>query len=85
MTVQNDITTAIKKKKLVIGSRRTMKGIRRGTVKELIHSSPVPEFLKKEFDRVPESVAVKNFEGDAIRLGQVCGKPFKILALGIIK
>ncbi|MBL7160388.1 MAG: 50S ribosomal protein L30e [Candidatus Aenigmarchaeota archaeon] len=85
--IYEEIQVAIKGKKVVIGSRETLKEAKKGEIKVVIHSSNIPDSLQKDLARYSEASAldVKAFDGDSVRLGQVCGKPFSILVIGIKK
>ena len=56
-----------------------------GKVKTVILATNIPVNMKRDVNHYAAlgGIEVVAFEGDAIRLGQVCGKPFKILAVGI--
>jgi large subunit ribosomal protein L30e len=87
MTAAKEIKESMKKNKIVIGVKGVIKCLKKGTLKTAIHSSNIPPALKKEMDYYSgiSKAEVKPFGGDSVRLGQICGRPFRILAVGIRK
>ena len=86
-TVNKLIKDALKEKMLIMGAREIWKHVKRGEVRTIIHSSTLPASFKRDLDyytRMTE-MEVKPFKGDALMLGQACGKPFKIGAVAIRK
>lgn len=85
MSDSKEILDSLSGGKLVIGSKDLRKTAKRGALKKIFLSSNAPPSLKKDFRRYSEasSLEMEMFDGDSIKLGQVCGKPFKILAVGI--
>ncbi|MBI4021499.1 MAG: ribosomal L7Ae/L30e/S12e/Gadd45 family protein [Candidatus Aenigmarchaeota archaeon] len=82
-----DIKQALKDGKLVIGTRETVKLLKQGGISAVIVPTNVPAGIRKDLERYAGLGAseLRTFEGDSVTLAQVCGKPFKILALGIKK
>jgi large subunit ribosomal protein L30e len=82
-----EIKEAIKEKKIIIGSRTVMKGVKRGHVTSLIYASNCPEGMMKDLAYYSKSnfVAIKEFGGSSLQLGEACGKPFNVLVVGIKK
>lgn len=87
MTISNDVKDALKAKKLVIGSRSVAKGMKQGTISSVILSSNAPDALRRDMQHYSSlsGSEVKDFSGTSVQLGQICGKPFNILSLGIRK
>lgn len=85
VTVTKEIKDAVEKKKIIIGTRQSIKHTKQGQVKTIIHASNIPEPLLKDLDyyRKIAKIDLKPFGKDALRLGQLCGKPFKILSIAI--
>lgn len=85
MSDSKEIIDSLGGGKLVIGSRELRKTAKRGGLKKIFLSSNIPPALLKDFQHYSEtsSIELGMFEGDSIKLGQICGKPFKILAVGI--
>ena len=88
MTTANKlIKDSLKAKTLVIGAKEAISQTKRGNLKVIIHSNNIPRALKRDLDYYAKIAAIELalFDDDAIRLGQVCGKPFRILAVGVKK
>ncbi len=87
MTADQEIREAMKEKRLVIGSRSVMKGVKGGSVKNVVFASNCPENTKKDLEYYASGsfVAIKEFSGSSLQLGELCGKPFNILLVGIKK
>ena len=81
------ITASIKDKKAVLGSRQTIRLIKRDGVSEVIYSANTPEELVKDLSYYAKlsKVMLTQFDGDSRALGELCGKPFNILVVGIAK
>jgi large subunit ribosomal protein L30e len=85
--VENEIKNAMKSGKLLVGSKSVLKGIKRDDVKYVIYANNCKEdivdmlkFYNKNF-----GIEIKKFNGNSRRLGEICGKPFNIMVLGIKK
>lgn len=87
MEPEKNIKEAIKTKKLVIGSNSVVRGIKTGLVKTVIHASNFPENAMKDLDYYKQAgnISVEKFEGNSKQLGELCGKPFNILLVGVKK
>lgn len=85
--VNQEIKEAMKEKKIIIGSRTVMKGVKRGHINSVIYASNCPENMMKDIEYYSKSnfVAIKEFSGNSLQLGEVCGKPFNVLLVGIKK
>ena len=87
MSVEKEIRKALKEKKVVMGSRSVIRGIKNNSFSEVVLAGNCPEGTRTDIGRYAglSGVAVKPFEGNSAQLGQVCGKPFNILLIGIRK
>lgn len=87
VTVNQEIKEALKEKKIVIGGRTVMKGVKRGHITSLIYASNCPESMMKDLQYYSQNsfVAIKEFGGNSLQLGEACGKPFNVLVVGIKK
>ena len=85
--VNQEIKEAMKEKKILIGSRTVMKGVKRGHIDSVIYASNCPEETKKDLEYYSKSgfLGVKQFKGNSVQLGEICGKPFNVLLVGIRK
>jgi large subunit ribosomal protein L30e len=73
--------------KLLIGSRSVIKGLKSGSIRQLICSSNCPENYRKVAEAHAKESATElvEFKGDSVRLGETCGKPFTVLMVGVKK
>lgn len=81
-----DLRTALSEKKVILGSKRTVKYLKLGKTKKIIISSNCPESVKKDIEHYTKLTGIKleNFDGTSKQLGIFCGKPFSISALAIV-
>jgi len=87
MTLAKEIKDSMKEKKTVMGTREVVKNSKKGALKAIIYSSSIPQQLKNDIEHYSKlsKAELKPFGEDSVKLGQICGKPFKILAIGIKK
>ncbi|MFQ6085840.1 MAG: 50S ribosomal protein L30e [Candidatus Bathyarchaeia archaeon] len=85
MDVGRSIQMAIETGKVVIGSNRIVKDTRLGKLKLIILSSDCPEDRGDEIRHLASlsMIPIYTFEGSSVHLGTVCGKLFRVAALGI--
>ncbi|MFQ5647739.1 MAG: ribosomal L7Ae/L30e/S12e/Gadd45 family protein [Candidatus Aenigmatarchaeota archaeon] len=86
-TVEKEIKDAMGAKRLAIGSRTVLRGLKRGSLKSVVYATNCPEGTRKDLNHYAtlSKIEVKEFGGDSSRLGELCGKPFNILAVGVKK
>ncbi|MHC1635865.1 MAG: 50S ribosomal protein L30e [Candidatus Methanospirareceae archaeon] len=82
--INRELREAMKTGKVKIGSRETIKAIKKKEAKIVIYSSNCPEEIKKEFMNVDEDVIVYEYPANSVELGLVCGKPYSVASLCII-
>ena len=87
MTMSKQIKDAIKNEKLIIGSRTVLKNLKNEMLDSIAHASNCPEGMVKDLNHYSKTSGVKleEFKGNSIQLGEFCGKPFKILIVGVKK
>lgn len=87
MVIEKDIKEALKTKKLVMGSNSVIRGIKTGLVKTVVHASNFPENVMKDLDYYKQigNISIEKFDGNSKQLGELCGKPFNILMVGVKK
>ena len=87
MTLDIDIRSAIKEKKIVLGSRSVFNAARNGRVVTIIYASNVPQNIRSDIRHCNDvsGISVQEFGGNSLELGELCGKPFSTLIVGIIK
>lgn len=79
------IKDAEKQGRLLIGSNRVVREMKKGRLIAVIYASNLPEALARDINHYASvsGVEMKGFAGDSIKLGETCGKPFGILLIGI--
>lgn len=85
MKLTQQIQTAIKKKKVIIGYRKSLRALKTGSPKLVVVAQGIPEGMEKALlhNAKISGVEVKKFKGSSRELGVVCGKPFPISTLVI--
>jgi len=80
-----DLRDAVNEKKIIIGSKQTIKNLKLKSIKKVFVASNCPENLKKDINYYSKltGIKVENFDGTAKQLGIFCGKPFSIAVLAI--
>jgi len=81
------IKEASKNKKLVLGTKTVLKGLKNTTINQVFCASNFPEQTRKDLNHYAglSNVKIEEFGGNSSKLGEACGKPFKILIVGIQK
>lgn len=87
MTIEKDIKDAMKEKKLIIGMKTVIKGVKNGNIAYMICPNNCSQELKCDLDYYGKnfSVEIKKFDGNSRQLGEICGKPFNAMLLGVKK
>ena len=85
MSVQEEVQTALKNGKAILGYRRSIKFIKLNTPKLIVLSNNMPEKMKKEVEHNAKigGVGVEIFNGTSKELGIICSKPFPVSTLVI--
>ncbi len=85
--IEKEIKDAMENKKLIIGTKTVLKNLKNNKLKKIIYASNCPEKTKKDLNYYAQfsDIEIKEFKGTSLELGIVCGKPFNILLLGILK
>lgn len=76
----DNLKKAIKEKKLIIGTERTISALKRGEAKEVFVSKNCPELLRKEIKNYAEisNISVNELKESNEEMGTICKKPFSI-------
>ena len=87
MTMEKEIKEAMKERKILIGSKRVLKNIKLNTLKTVIYASNCSEEMVNELNFQSKNLGfeTKSFKGSSRELGEICGKPFNVLLLGLRK
>lgn len=85
MTIDDEIENALKEGSLVMGRKNVMGCLKSGELKSVILSANCASALAEIMGHYGKNLGidVKEFPGDSRRLGEVCGKPFNVMVLGI--
>lgn len=83
MELANEIQSALKEKKVVVGYKKSLEFIKNGSPKMIVISQNIPDRERREVehDARVSGAKVETFEGNSKDLGIVCGKPFPIMLL----
>lgn len=87
MTVTKEIKASLDKKKLVVGTRDIVRHMKKGEVHKIFHATNIPNIMLRDLEYYTSlsKTELSEFGESSARLGQICGKPFRILAVGIKK
>jgi large subunit ribosomal protein L30e len=87
MDARKTITDAIKESKLLMGRRSVFRSMSNRELNLIIRASNCPDDVKRDLDRYSEisGIRLEDFKGNSSQLGEMCGKPFSILVVGIRK
>jgi large subunit ribosomal protein L30e len=87
MSIDKDIKKALKEKKTLLGSRSVIQAARNGKIESLVYARNTPQSTITDIRHYANvsGIKVQEFPGNSIELGELCGKPFSILLLGITK
>jgi large subunit ribosomal protein L30e len=85
MGLIEDVQSAVKQGKAVIGYRRSLKEIKSGSPELVVIANNIPEEMKKNVEQNAKvsKLAVKTFDGTSVQLGVICGKSFPISMIAI--
>lgn len=83
MALVEDIQSALKAGKVIIGYNESVKFIKTAKPKLIVIADNLPEDRKEavERDAGASGVEVRVFDGDSTQLGLICGKSFPISIL----
>jgi large subunit ribosomal protein L30e len=87
MSLEKEIQKALKEKKALLGSRSVLSAARVGKIESLVYARNTPESMISDIRHFSNVSGIKmhEFEGNSLELGELCGKPFSVLLLGITK
>lgn len=81
----DDLRNALNDKKVIIGSKQSVKHLKLKNVKLVMLASNCPDNIKKDIDYYSKltGIKVEIFNGTGKQLGVFCGKPFSIAVIAI--
>ncbi|MGQ9788546.1 MAG: 50S ribosomal protein L30e, partial [Candidatus Hadarchaeaceae archaeon] len=86
LELSKKIAQAVSNGKVIIGTNRSLKALKRGQARLIIAASNCsPEALQdaRHYSRL-SGVELRIYEGDNVSLGLACGKPFSVDMLAIL-
>jgi large subunit ribosomal protein L30e len=85
--ITNDIRLAVESGNTALGIRSVAKTIRSSKSKLVVMASVNNKDNKLDIEHIASLAGVKvvKFEGNAVELGAVCGKPFPVAFLSVIE
>ena len=83
--MKQEIRKLLGTEKLLIGTERTVKELRTGSLQKVILAENCPDAERQEIERLAGlvDVAIESAGVDNEELGVLCKKPFRIAVLGI--
>ncbi|MBU0953202.1 MAG: ribosomal L7Ae/L30e/S12e/Gadd45 family protein [Nanoarchaeota archaeon] len=86
-TVTRTIKDAAKKNLLLIGTNSVRRAALAGRLQAAYTASNCPQRTLEEFSRFASHglFSLEKVDENSIRLGEICGKPFTVLVIGITK
>jgi len=85
MDIVKSLKTAMKSKKVFMGYKQTLKCLKDGKAEYIVLSQNCPEKQREIIKKEAKGVPIYEFDGDNSDLGVVCGKPFFISSLVVVK
>lgn len=82
-----EIRTALGTEKIILGTERVVKELKKGTLAKIFVSSNCPENIRDDLSHYASFVETETIELDVHNedLGVVCKKPFSVSVLGLKK
>ena len=82
-----DIKEALKANKLIVGTKRTVKALRKEELASVFLASNCPEMLEEDVKHFAsfDSVPVEKLTITCDELGVLCKKPFLVSVVGVLK
>jgi len=87
LAMHKDIAQQVKAGKVLLGSKSVIRGVKETTVPTVYAASNCPEGLKQQLTYYAGrfGTTVHYLEADSAALGEICGKPFTALVVGVKK
>ncbi len=84
--LEKALRKALRTGKVYLGSKRTIKALRKGEAKMVIVAMNCPKEIREKINKANrEKVPILVYNGTNMELGAICGKPFSVAALAIIE
>lgn len=87
MEVQKSIRMAVSTGEVLLGKNETLRSLNTGKCKLVVAANNVPRDLMITLKKRAEmnGVPVYEFEGTSVELGSVCGKPYPVMMMAVIR
>ena len=87
MSYLQEIKDGLKAKKIAVGRNSVMRGLKNGSIKTIVYASNCPQETVNDLSHYGKMTAIKveKFDGNSVKLAEICGKPFNISILGVKK
>lgn len=87
MEIEKEIKKSMKEKKLVIGTKSVIKAIKKGDAAYVICPMNCREDVLHDLNYYNKNLGleIRKFKGNSRQLGEIIGKPFNVMLLGIRK
>jgi len=88
MEIEKLVKKALRDGKVIIGFEKTKKLLKTSKdIKTVVVASNIPDTMLKELEYYAKlrDIEILKFGGSNIELGNICGKPFNISVIGILK
>ena len=82
------IKRAVKKKRIILGYKKVVKMLKlHSDISTVILAKNTPPEMRREIEHLAKlsQTPVEIFDGSGNELGSICGKPFPVTVVGIIK
>ena len=85
MELEKLIKERLKENKIALGFNTVMKSLKSGDPELIVYANNIPEDRKKTIEHNAQisNVEIKEYPGDNVNLGILCGKPFPVSVLAI--
>ncbi|MBD3227780.1 MAG: 50S ribosomal protein L30e [Candidatus Lokiarchaeota archaeon] len=88
VNLEKALRITLKTGKVIIGSKRSLKAIKKGQLRMIIKANNCPKRISSDIDKYcnefEPKIDVYDFKGSSWDLGFLCGKPYMISVLGIV-
>jgi len=82
-----EIRKLLDSEKLLLGTDRTLKAMRSGTLKKIYIASNIDKKIKEDIEHYKEmsDFEILELKENNVDLGTICKKPFSISVIGLVK
>jgi large subunit ribosomal protein L30e len=82
-----EIKAALKERRLIIGTREVITGLKRGLMASVFYTTNCPAPVRHDLQHYAtlSGARIEQFDGNSQQLGELCGRPYKTVMVGILK